>query len=1515
MTERERTRMALTRLIDPRVSVRRAWPASRAERAIRGRKARMTTARAIGSSPQPLLCLLAIILSSATVHAQPLDVDRSGPPVDPFTDLVYVARRLLNQPPVPPSFRVLDPGIDSDVEIAARIDALGAALDVDADGTVDVFTDVVYCARDLFAVSPVPPSFRLLDPGIPDDALIADRCRALGGMTPTPTPTRTAVAPTASASPTPSQTTSTVSPTRVPTVSASPTPSATATLSAIPTATVGGGRPCGAIVLPASTSFPISASTVGESDDVQEAPCGSGGGFQAPDIVYEYIAPVAGRYDLTVDGNVMGVRFTPLVQLFFGDCQASRSICRDDGGVIQDPLDPRHNQIDPLDGKVTYATERVEVGQRLAISVDGSNPMGGTFTLDLRRRQPDLALSPPEILPSASASVGSVISVSVLVENIGTIDSEETTLTVGLYKDPALSVLIGASSSDCAIPSLAKDATGACHLDLPVPFVAPGAYFVGARVETDDRDPSNNVSVGPFGVVAPGLVFEQHAFRANDGTVYQALIAQPSTSPTRPGAFQVTTVALSEGGLTECLSTGSLPGEVLRAAVGASSPMPTRGLFRTRAFAPNDLNPALLLGDSVFDAKDGGRLRIGSGDGAIEICSRSSTCDRGEVLTPIDSAGGGVPAACELSVAAPGLCPTGAAFNSLAFGLPIDGDTCAGAAQPVVTTSVCGPAAGNGLVLTPGEALVLVWSPSREGVDVGSTALGVALADEGGPGGCAKGQFVSAARHLDRLDQSPILSLQNVQFGEDLVGNGTRLAFDPDGLHAYIVNGQTLTTTSRAPSGELMPIQVLRDGDLGIDGLEDARDVVVSPDGSHVYVAGAVDAVLVFQRQASPGTAGFGTLHFRQTLRNGVAGVLHLDNPTSVDVSPDGAHVYVKENRSADVDSIAIFRRQADPDQGNFGNLTYQDAIFGGAQNGGVPELKGPSDLVFTPDADQLYVVDAVDGSLLLFDRTTDTLSPSFGALNFRRRASGFFSPIRAATTSDGRHLYATSLSNDSLTVLRRNTEVGPEYGSLTLRQTLTDGDSAAGLDGALGVVLSENGEQVYVAGRDDDDIAIFSRDADVSSETEGTLTFRRTFSLDSPRDLALPRDGRHLYVTNADRVTALNRDLQDGSLTMGPVLATTNPFFRPTDLVLSPDGHHLYFLASQALIALTRTKNDPLADTFGNLRHLQTLSALADDLPLLLEADSITSSIDGAHIYVTSLGFQGVGVFERSTGPDAGDFGRLTFQEGLSHGLDDDSTGDLAVSQDDAHLYVLSDSGLVAMTRDAEPSSANFGRVAVFQVIPEVGHISLAPRIVLSRDGAHAYVTASDSITTLERNSDPASADFGRLAVLESIENADDLPPDVLVSTRDLAISNDGSNVYVLSSSGLGTGNLAVFVRDQDGRLRFEQVIREGVDVPQGLRHPHSVAVSSDGSFVIVAGAGPNLIDGEVTVLRRHIDEGMNGRLSIVDVLRGGEPGVVGIGGAVGVALSCDGPSNGLMHVYVSGNVADAIAGFRVNN
>lgn len=100
------------------------------------------------------------------------------------TDVVYIARHLLGEAPVPPEYRVVDPTIPSDVTIQANIEAARPALDVDERDGVRVSTDVVYIARHLLGDAPVPPEYRVVDPTIPPDETITAKIDALCSDTP-----------------------------------------------------------------------------------------------------------------------------------------------------------------------------------------------------------------------------------------------------------------------------------------------------------------------------------------------------------------------------------------------------------------------------------------------------------------------------------------------------------------------------------------------------------------------------------------------------------------------------------------------------------------------------------------------------------------------------------------------------------------------------------------------------------------------------------------------------------------------------------------------------------------------------------------------------------------------------------------------------------------------------------------------------------------------------------------------------------------------------------------------------------------------------------------------------------------------------------------------------------------------------------------------------------------------------------------------------------------------------------
>src|SRR5258705_12702699 len=91
-----------------------------------------------------------------------------------------------------------------------------------------------------------------------------------------------------------------------------------------------------------------------------------------------------------------------------------------------------------------------------------------------------------------------------------------------------------------------------------------------------------------------------------------------------------------------------------------------------------------------------------------------------------------------------------------------------------------------------------------------------------------------------------------------------------------------------AASGPLVFADAVRDGIAGVSGIDEPSAIAISPDGAQLYVAGSgSNAVAIFARDADTGA-----LRAAGVVRDGARRVDGLDQPGDVAISPDGAHVY-----------------------------------------------------------------------------------------------------------------------------------------------------------------------------------------------------------------------------------------------------------------------------------------------------------------------------------------------------------------------------------------------------------------------------------------------------------------------------------------------------------------------------------------------------------------------------------------------------------------------------------------------
>ena len=262
---------------------------------------------------------------------------------------------------------------------------------------------------------------------------------------------------------------------------------------------------------------------------------------------------------------------------------------------------------------------------------------------------------------------------------------------------------------------------------------------------------------GVFGSTRVSAQLSESEFRAADGTAYQVIRV---VAPLSGGAerYRLTSLVGSSSGVGGCNLSGSMPGQVASAIAGALPPSqalhPFNSITRTAILVPNSVSAV------SFDINNGGKLTIGSGAGAINICRVPSDCPGGSSapLVPLNASSAGVPPACIASSVA-STCEGSTRRNIIAFGLPsTSGDaTCDNSQNATASSFICAPEPSDGFALGTGQAIVIAYNGSLAGKGFDMGVAGFAIDTNGSnPTGCAAGSVVGAAVRLDSNAGQPL---------------------------------------------------------------------------------------------------------------------------------------------------------------------------------------------------------------------------------------------------------------------------------------------------------------------------------------------------------------------------------------------------------------------------------------------------------------------------------------------------------------------------------------------------------------------------------------------------------------------------------------------------------------------------------------------------------------------------------------------------------------------------------------
>ncbi|MEQ9908709.1 beta-propeller fold lactonase family protein [Pectobacterium odoriferum] len=393
--------------------------------------------------------------------------------------------------------------------------------------------------------------------------------------------------------------------------------------------------------------------------------------------------------------------------------------------------------------------------------------------------------------------------------------------------------------------------------------------------------------------------------------------------------------------------------------------------------------------------------------------------------------------------------------------------------------------------------------------------------------------------------------------------------------------------------------------------------------------------------------------------------------------------------------------------------------------------------------------------------------------------------------SADGKTLYVVS-SPDSgsavLSVFVRNAE-----GKFTLSQTFFNYRSVynneteqtdnvvdnAGLAGASDVILSSDGQYLYVVGSEGNAVTIFSVGSDGELTQAGILdqTLLGDHSLDVRSHIV--SQGDYLYITaaqsNSDtdgRSVLVFKRGADGTLA---VVSHADNLIGASRLVLDPTGRYLFVAGAGDAVGVTAFS----IDVEGKLSQLSQIRAEGDNLYYIR---SLALSPDGKTLYAINSDGENHTLNTITVGAD----GALTLAETTAITDDGGDSGealatDLVVSADGTALFVIGKN--ISVFSRADDGSLTLKDTLSGGWDSPIGiSFSDLQKVELSADGKQLYLTGGDKVHVLNVGIAGASYTEGNDATV--------LLPSGRLSDPQLDALNNGVGDYNGASITVGREN-----------------------------------------------------------------------------------------------------------------------------
>jgi DNA-binding beta-propeller fold protein YncE len=649
-------------------------------------------------------------------------------------------------------------------------------------------------------------------------------------------------------------------------------------------------------------------------------------------------------------------------------------------------------------------------------------------------------------------------------------------------------------------------------------------------------------------------------------------------------------------------------------------------------------------------------------------------------------------------------------------------------------------------------------------------------------------------------------------------------------------------------------------------GMQGAYQVAVSPDGANVYSVGITGALIEYSRNLANGAltvigciTGVGappaTAPCAPT--NAEYGVTVVDSLSAIAISPDGKNVYLLDQ---DKNMVVELGRDAET-----GLLTM---MKGGK---GEPEC-------ITEEAG---------------------LCEHTGAI-------GLSTPYGITVSPDGETVYVASLSSESVAELARNTSTGTleaiaGHECIGSAGSGCPDNTAKGLTRAIGVVVSPDGKDLYVAagakeGKGEGDVAAFKRNAggvleQLSGEkgciSEKIAVCTKAKALQGSEDLAISPNGKDVYATSfeTNALVVIERNAATGVLTQltGEAGCVSTTFAGCTaatgikgtlGVAVSPDGANIYASGNESNAEASFTRNS----STGALAQLGTedpcvtseASGCGTEFNEAIGLDGarrVAVSPDGTNLYVAGQSASAIVELARTVTPTVTEVNPKSGSEAGGHEVTIEGTGFregaqvLFQGKAAASVTVSSATSITAVTpSDAGPSDVQVenaaGESAVEPVHAKYDFTTPTEPSVTEVSPNNGAEPAETTVTiTGSEFVEPAVVHFGSaLASGVTVNSGDSItataPPgtgtvDVTVETSHGTSATSSADSFEYHAGGLSLAPYCESLGYPGNGAGATILLRGGVEGPE-FAYENWACVQSSGATVPIAnlGAAPSMAD-----------------------------------------------------------------------